>query len=150
MMVKILTGGPLSEITRSLYKQVRLLSTTNPDTLERVHEIFSEDSESYFPIANPNLTGYEGASNPLDDNKLTLISIVKNDYEILRRAFNRLSFMETNPLLFDSNNLRSARDEYESAKKKLSFDSQSAVLSMVLGKVEEFLAIDRHLLIPSR
>lgn len=144
-MVKVLTGGPLSEITRSVYKQVRLLSTTNPDILEKVHDIFSEDNGfSYTPSANAITIGYGSISNHLEDNKLALISIVKSDYEILRRASNRCFFMESNPLLFDSSTLKSTRAEFESAKRKLSYDKESTTLAMVMRKVEHFLINDRH------
>jgi hypothetical protein len=79
MMIKVFTGGPFSEITRSVYKQVRLLSITNPDTLEKVREIFSENNESYYTPGLNFTTGHGIVLLPLDTNKSTHLSTVKGD-----------------------------------------------------------------------
>jgi hypothetical protein len=126
----------MSEPIRTIYRQLRSSLPADADMMKKVEEIASRSAES----THPRPSGIPSISS---GSKSSYLDRIRSQADALRRAFNRLYFIECNLLKFDDKKLKEAEDEFQKSKTKM--DSEDFSLGNILMMVEEHLKTRRYL-----
>ena len=115
-------GGPLSEPVRTVYRQIRMSLSVDPDIMATVEM-----------LANRVV---EGGSRS---------QAIESQAEDVRRAFNRRQFMECNITFFDHETLENAIQRYEEAKQLLEINPAADDRYANTALMIIFTSLRRHL-----
>lgn len=128
-------GGPMSELIRKAYRQLRLNLPADIDILEEIDIIAARPvgSATHIPFGTPG---------SVESLNLTHKAKVERDAIELRKAFNRRYFMECNMLNFDCEELE-AEKAFTDAKDLLDSDERSPLVN-IISQVEELLKERRY------
>jgi hypothetical protein len=119
-------GGPLSEPIRTIYRQLRRNLPVDADIMEKVEEIGSRPRVHSTGSKNSNLDR------------------IRSQADALRRAFNRLYFIECNLLKFDDDELKDAREAFQKSKNII--EGEDSSLLYITMMAEEYLKTRRYFL----
>lgn len=125
----------MSEPIRTIYRQLRRNLPADADIMEKVEEIGSGTRGHSTPAYIPQAPG--GSKNSHLDR-------IKSQADALRRAFNRLYFIECNLLKFDEDELKDAREAFQKSKNII--DGEDSSLLHITTMVEEHLKTRRYFL----
>lgn len=125
----------MSEPIRTIYRQLRRNLPADADIMERVEEIGSRPRVHSTPAYIQQ--AHAGSKNSNLDR-------IRSQADALRRAFNRLYFIECNLLKFDDNELKDAREAFQKSKNII--ESEDSSLLHITTMAEEYLKARRYFL----
>lgn len=131
-------GGPISEPIRTIYRQLRCNLPADADIMEKVEEIASRTS------AHSIHSSSSGIHSISDGSKGSHLDRIRSQADTLRKAFNRLYFIECNLLKFNDDELKKAEETFH--KNRNMIDSEDSSLEYITLMVEDHLKTRRYFL----
>lgn len=131
-------GGPISEPIRAVYRQLRCNLPADADIMGKVEEIASRTS------AHSTHSRPSGIPAISDGSKSSHLDRIRSQADTLRKAFNRLYFIECNLLKFDDDGLKAAEETFQKSRNMI--DSEDSSLVYITLMVEEHLKTRRYFL----
>ena len=129
----------MSEPIRTIYRQLRRNLPAHADIMKKVEEIASRTSVN---SAHPRPSGVPVESG---GSEISHFYMIKSQAGTLRRAFNRLYFMESNLLNFDHEKLINAKQAFQNAKNMM--EGEDSRLGHITMLVEDYLTSRKYLFV---